>query len=150
MQPHSRFAQASRGFTVAGALGGLAVIAAIVAICEPIVVRRFRAHAQRAEKSVGKAESAIAGSLGNVASLADSYARSLESALASAPVARDAESVWPAGPIDPLIPVDPDIADAGCRPRLPPAWKPPPPFWHPLFRRRPIEWRYWRRPPLWR
>jgi hypothetical protein len=149
----SPLASASRGFTLAGTLGSVAVVAAVMAVCAPIVVRRLRAHAQGVEQIVRRAEAAIDGSLNQAASLADATARQMASGPPPAVVRDEGGGPWPAGPVDPLVPYlgSPDRADTFYfRPRWPWRENRPPLFWRPRFSPRPPERRLWPREPVWR
>ena len=151
MPAASPFATASRGFTLAGTLGSMAVVAAVMAVCAPIVVRRIRAHAQSVEQIVRRAEASIDGSLNQAASLADATARQMASLPPPSVVKEAGEAAWPAGPVDPLAPY---LGSADVEYGFPPGWpvreNRPPLFWRPRFHPRPPERRLWPRPPAWR
>jgi hypothetical protein len=151
MPTPSPFAAASRGFTLAGTLGSMAVVAAVMAVCAPLVVRRIRAHAQSVEQIVRRAEASINGSLNQAASLADATARQMASVPPLSSVRDSGAEAGPAGPVDPLVPYL-GTADEWyhVRPRWPRRENRPPLFWRPRFSPRPPERRLWPREPAWR
>jgi hypothetical protein len=151
MPAASPFAFTSRGFTLAGTLGSMAVVAAAMALCAPIVVRRLRVHAQGVETIVRRAEASIDGSLNQAVSLADATARQMASVPPLPAVREPGAGPWPAGPVDPLVPYLGGADEGDCfRPRWPLRENRPPLFWRPRFRPRSPERRFWPRPPVWR
>jgi hypothetical protein len=119
---------------LAGTLGSMAVVAAVMAVCAPIVVRRIRAHAQSVETVVRRAEASIDGSLNQAVSLADATARQMASVPPISAIREEGVGPWPAGPIDPLLPYlgSADEWDY-FRPRWPLRENRPPLFWRPRF-----------------
>jgi hypothetical protein len=131
-----------------GGLASLALLAAAVAVCAPLVVKRLRAHAPAADEAARRVEAAVTQGLDSVGRLADAAGSSL------APPARvgsDRDAAVAALPDGPTrapgffppawcVPVDPVF--------LPPAWGGRSPFWKPFFPR-PAPW-YFHRHPLWR
>ncbi len=151
MPSDSAFASTARGFTLAGTLGSMAVVAAVMAICAPIVVRRIRAHAQSVEKIVRRAEASFDGSLNQAASTIDATARQLASMPPPSAVRSEGEEAWPGGPVDPLVPYLGAAEEGyGFRPPWPLRENRPPLFWRPRFSPRLPERRLWPRPPAWR
>ena len=134
-----------------GALGSMAAVAAIMAICVPLVARRIHAHAQNAEKIVRQAEGSMTGSLNQAASLAEAATRELASLPAFSPVVGDGTPPWPAGPVDSVIPtLGARWTVGGCLPRWPLLEYRPAPFWRTRFRPHPVDWRPWPRLRAWR
>jgi hypothetical protein len=130
---------------VVGGLAGVALFAAAVAVCVPLVLKRLRAHAPAADETARRVEAAVTRGLGSVGALADAYRGGLP---------------WPGGPDTPAaalpdappprVPVhylDPGDGPASP-PFLPPPWEAPPVFWKPFYPR-PAPWHFHRRP-LWR
>jgi hypothetical protein len=137
------------GFTLLGALGSVALLAAAVAVCVPLVIKRLGTHTPAADDAARRVEAAVTRGLASVGAMADGYGGGLPG-LPALPEA-GGEPVAAAVPDWPVraSPSSSDLGDGPVNPILfPSPWRRPPLFWRPLFPR-PIRWYFYRRP-LWR
>jgi hypothetical protein len=136
------------GFTLAGTITSLVLLATAAAVCVPLVARRLRQRAPAAEEAARRVDAAVTRSLESVGSLADAYAGTAAAALRSATIGRPAAAALPDGPVGvPLYPGEPWVGPLDP-PLSPPRWGPRPFFWKPVFAR-PVPWYFYRHMP-WR
>jgi hypothetical protein len=132
------------GFTLAGAITSLALIAAAAAVCVPLVARRLRLRTPAAEEAARRVDSAVSRGLESVGALADAFASAAAAIRPS--VGGPVAASLPDGPIGvPIYPADPWEGP----PTPPPGWAHwglRPFFWKPIFPR-PAPWYFYRHPP---
>ncbi len=137
------------GFSLAGAITTLAVLATAAAVCVPVVARRLRQRAPQAEETARRVDSAVSRGLQSVGDLAEAYAGAAAAAVRpAAGGATPVAAAVPDGPVNLPIyaanswegPLDPPLSL--------PRWGLRPLFWKPGFTR-PAPWSFYRRPP-WR
>jgi hypothetical protein len=147
--PRHAVASGRGGFTLIGALASLALLAAAVAVCVPLVVKRLGAHTPAADDAARRVESAVTRGLASVGAMADSYSGGIPGLPLRADLAGPAVAAsLPDGPIrGPAASFESGDGPMNPPP-FPPPWRTQPLFWKPFFTR-PAPWYFYRRP-LWR
>ncbi len=136
------------GFTLAGAITTLALLATAAAVCVPMVARRLRQRTPLAEETSRRVDAAMSRGLQTMGDLAEAYAGAAAAAIRPAAGREPAAASLPDGPVN--FPIYPSNSWEGpLDPPLSfPRWGFRPLFWKPGFTR-PAPWYLYRHPP-WR